>query len=93
MKKVTFLPDNKTCEATNGLTLLEIAKNNNIPHVNACGGEGKCTTCRLLVLDGVQNCSSETEQEKVLKSKAHTTSTIYLCSNFSFNFFLIEKSD
>ena len=73
MKKVTFLPDNKTCEATNGLTLLEIAKNNNIPHVNACGGEGKCTTCRLLVLDGVQNCSSETEQEKVLKSKAHTT--------------------
>ena len=73
MKKVTFLPDNKTCEATNGLTLLEIAKNNNIPHVNACGGEGKCTTCRLLVLDGVQNCSSETEQEKALKSKAHTT--------------------
>ena len=43
------------------------------PHVNACGGEGKCTTCRLLILDGIENCSPETEKEIALKEKAHTT--------------------
>ena len=43
MAKVTFLPDNSTCKASSDLTLLEIAKINDIPHVSACGGEGNCT--------------------------------------------------
>ena len=54
MAKVTFLPDNKECNAPSNVTLLEVAKRNNIPHVAACGGEGNCTTCRLLILDGVE---------------------------------------
>ena len=39
MAKVTFLPDNKECNAPSNVTLLEVAKRNNIPHVAACGGE------------------------------------------------------
>ena len=66
MSKVTFLPDNRECEAPNNLTILEVAKRNNIPHVAECGGEGKCTTCRLLILEGIENCSDETDLEKSL---------------------------
>ena len=29
----------------------------------------ECTTCRLLVLEGVENCSPETEKEKFPKTK------------------------
>ena len=36
MAKVTFLMDNKECNSTSNVTLLE-AKRNNIPHVAACG--------------------------------------------------------
>ena len=72
MAKITFLPDNKECESFNDLTILEIAKRNKIPHVSACGGNGDCTTCRLLILEGVENCSPETEKEKILIDKAHT---------------------
>ena len=39
MAKVTFLPDNKECDSPSNVTLLEVAKRNNIPHVAACGGE------------------------------------------------------
>ena len=53
MAKVTFLPDNKECNSPSNVTFLEVAKRNNIPHVAACGGEGNCTTCRLLILDGI----------------------------------------
>ncbi len=73
MPKITILPDNKTFELVEDKSILQTALENDIPHVNACGGEGKCTTCRLLVLEGVENCSPETEKEKFLKQKAHTT--------------------
>ena len=73
MAKINFLPDNKSFEIGLGQTILDTAIQNGIPHVNACGGEGKCTTCRLLVLDGVENCSPETEKEVNLKAKVHTT--------------------
>ncbi|MDP6168625.1 MAG: adenylate/guanylate cyclase domain-containing protein [Candidatus Marinimicrobia bacterium] len=73
MPKIDFLPDNKIYESEQGETILRTAARNGIPHVNACGGEGKCTTCRLLILEGIENCSPETETELSLKSKVHTT--------------------
>ena len=73
MPTIDFLPDNKKFEVNPGETILQTASRNGIPHVNACGGEGKCTTCRLLILEGIDNCSPETEQEQSLKAKAHTT--------------------
>jgi len=73
MPKIDFLPDNKIYESEQGETILRTAARNGIPHVNACGGEGKCTTCRLLILEGIENCSPETETEVSLKSKVHTT--------------------
>jgi|TARA_B110000444_G_C18820364_1_gene587398 class 3 adenylate cyclase/nitrite reductase/ring-hydroxylating ferredoxin subunit len=73
MPNIDFLPDNKKFETEVGETILQTAMRNGLPHVNACGGEGKCTTCRLLVLDGMDNCTPETEKEKELKEKIHTT--------------------
>ena len=85
MAKVTFLPDNKECNSPSNVTLLEVAKRNNIPHVAACGGEGNCTTCRLLILDGVENCSEETEKEKSLIEQAHTTEGFRLACQTTIN--------
>ena len=73
MPKIDFLPDNKIFDSEPGETILQTASRNGIPHVSACGGEGKCTTCRLLILDGIDNCSPETDTEISLKEKAHTT--------------------
>ena len=85
MAKVTFLPDNKECNSPSNVTLLEVAKRNNIPRVAACGGEGNCTTCRLLILDGVENCSEETEKEKSLIEQAHTTEGFRLACQTTIN--------
>ena len=71
MAKIDFLPDNKIYESEPGETILQTASRNGIPHVAACGGEGKCTTCRLLILDGIDNCSPETDTEVSLKER-HT---------------------
>tara|TARA_B100000674_G_scaffold47818_2_gene33012 strand:- start:193 stop:1539 length:1347 start_codon:yes stop_codon:yes gene_type:complete len=85
MSKITFLPDNKICDAPKNITILEVAKKNKIPHVAACGGEGKCTTCRLLILEGIENCSEETDVEQALINQAHTTSGFRLACQTSIN--------
>lgn len=49
-------------------TLLDISVENQIPHLHECGGKGRCTTCRVRVIDGHQNLTSRTAIEK---SSAH----------------------
>jgi adenylate cyclase len=38
--------------AVPGQTLLEISRANAIPHPSACGGRGRCSSCRVLVIAG-----------------------------------------
>ena len=73
MPKLTLLPDNKVIEVENDKLILEATLDENISHAHACGGEGKCTTCRVLVLDGLGHCSEPTEKELRIKDKIHST--------------------
>ncbi|HEY8565015.1 MAG TPA: adenylate/guanylate cyclase domain-containing protein [Beijerinckiaceae bacterium] len=41
-----------------GATLLEISRAAGIPHASVCGGRGRCSTCRVLVLDGADDLPS-----------------------------------
>lgn len=38
-----------------GLTLLEMARINDVPHANVCRGRGRCGTCRVRVLQGADH--------------------------------------
>ncbi len=50
----------------NGGSLLDISIENKIPHIHECGGNGKCSTCRVRILDGMGNLSPRTEAERVM---------------------------
>jgi adenylate cyclase len=48
-------------KAAQGPTLLEVSRMYGIPHLSACGGRGRCSTCRILVLSdesGLQPASA-----------------------------------
>jgi len=47
-------------EVTDGQTLLDASIENRIPHHHQCGGEGRCTTCRVHILDGIKHVSPRT---------------------------------
>ena len=49
MPKVYYLPDKIEVEVKEGETLLKTAVAAGIPHVNVCGGIGRCSTCRVIV--------------------------------------------
>jgi adenylate cyclase len=49
-------------------TVLEASRIGRIPHASICGGRGRCTTCRVKVLDGADHLSAVGEREaKALK--------------------------
>ena len=45
-------------------TLLDISMENQIPHLHECGGNGRCTTCRVRIIEGHRNLSPRTAVEK-----------------------------
>ncbi len=47
-----------------GPTLLEISRNNDIPHAAVCGGRARCSTCRVRVLDGGETLAPPEETEQ-----------------------------
>ena len=49
-----------------GQTILDISIGGKIPHWRECGGRGKCSTCRVRVLDGAANLSPANAVERRL---------------------------
>jgi len=78
MANIHFLPDDKLFECPENITILKTAKENNIAHANACGGKGKCSTCRVLVLKGLENCNKPTEKEQKILDKLHAPAEMRL---------------
>ena len=64
-----IVPDNRVVEISQDESILTAALRNEIPHLSACGGKGKCTTCRVEILSGLEFCSERTEAESKLANK------------------------
>jgi len=45
-------PGGETVQVPRGFTVLEASRLGGIPHYSICGGKGRCSTCRVQVLDG-----------------------------------------
>lgn len=63
MPQVTFLPVQKTVNASVGESILDVALNHDIPLQHACGGFCACTTCHIKVKSGMENLSSPEDEE------------------------------
>ena len=53
-----------TIEAGAGMTILEASMQHGLDHRAACGGDARCTTCRVEILEGAENCPPRTAAER-----------------------------
>lgn len=61
-------PDGTQVDVPPGSTVLGTSKAHDIPHASVCGGRGRCSTCRVLVVSGIESLPpAEPSEEKVLK--------------------------
>jgi ferredoxin, 2Fe-2S len=72
--RITFLPMNTTIEVDpaqlpygdHGLpgSILDIALHHGVPLDHACGGVCACSTCHVLVKEGLKACNDSTDEEE-----------------------------
>lgn len=71
MPTVLYVLEEQTVEANPGETILQVSLRAGIPHAHACGGNARCSTCRILIVDGVENCVARNEKEQKLAERLH----------------------
>ncbi len=69
MPKITCLPDQQTLEVAPTDTILQSLLKADIPHAHVCGGNAYCSTCRVMILQGIEECSPPTTAERTLNRK------------------------
>lgn len=66
---VFMLPDEKEAKAGGKTTILEASLDSGIPHVHVCGGKARCSTCRVVVVSGLERCSPRQGAEEKMADR------------------------
>ena len=78
MPRISYLPDNKDVETDTETSILHTSLQAGIPHTHVCGGNARCSTCRVVILEGLEFCCPRNEKEEALAGSLHFDPTIRL---------------
>ena len=70
---LTYAPGDRQVELVPGATLLESIRAAGIEHASICGGRGRCSTCRVRVIKGLDGLPDASDAEAKALAR-HTTS-------------------
>src|SRR5439155_19896091 len=64
-----ILPDHCTCDIAADESILAASLRAGIPLTCVCGGHARCSTCRVLILEGEEHCAARTAEEGALAQR------------------------
>lgn len=76
--KINLFKEKQDINCSLDSTILEATLSNHINHTHACGGQGKCSTCRVSVMEGIEHCSSRNEIEQKMAATLNFPTEIRL---------------
>jgi adenylate cyclase len=63
---------------TRGTTLLEASLLAKLPHAHVCGGRGRCSTCRVQIIEGLEELPPPSDEERTLLQRVGSGSGVRL---------------
>ena len=66
MALIYYLPDEIEIEANEGETILLAALRAGIAHACLCGGNARCSSCRVIIIEGLENCARPNPEEQAI---------------------------
>ncbi len=78
MGLVHYLPDDQVVQAEATESILQISLRSGIPHTSVCGGNARCSTCRVLIAAGLEHCAPRNAKEQAMAERLHFVSNIRL---------------
>lgn len=90
--KVTFLPFHKTVEVLKGTSLLDIALKNGIDLEHNCGGNCACSTCHVIITEGIDYLTPKNmdEEDQLDEADGLTLSSRLACQARIFGDVVVE---
>ena len=71
-------PGGRVVRVPVGYAVLDASRSASIPHAAICGGRGRCTTCRIRVLRGVDRLPPPSASEQALLDRLHAGPSVRL---------------
>ncbi len=99
MSELRSHPDNLRFGCSDGETLLEAALRAGLPMAHVCGGNAKCSTCRIWVMQGAASCPARNRVERQLADQLGLDPQIRLAcqlrpsGNLSFRRLVLDETD
>ncbi len=78
MPHIYYLPDEREVEASRDEAILQVSLRSGIPHTHVCGGHARCSTCRILILEGLAHCALRNAKEQAMAERLRFGPTIRL---------------
>ena len=66
---VHYFPDDRVVSADASESILQISRRAGIPHTCVCGGNARCSTCRVLIIAGVERCAPRNAKELAIAER------------------------
>ncbi len=76
--KIHLFKEQNTINCSEDNTILEASLAAHVNHTHACGGQGKCSTCRVSVMNGIENCNPRNIEEQQIAKKLNFPAEIRL---------------
>ncbi len=70
-KYLVEFAEEKIVEIRKDQSILDASLSAGIPHFHACGGNAKCSTCRVLIVEGDDRLTPPSQKENFLKNQMH----------------------
>lgn len=78
LNKIHLFKEQKDVNCQEDNTILEATLAAHINHTHACGGQAKCSTCRVSVVKGIKNCAPRNVAEQQIANKLNFPNEIRL---------------
>ncbi|MBB4038883.1 adenylate cyclase [Microvirga flocculans] len=75
-------PNNQIVSVPLGFSVLEASRLAGIPHVSVCGGRGRCSTCRVRLVDGEEGQPPPSGQERGTLARINAGPHVRLACQF-----------
>jgi len=75
-------PNNRIVSVPLGFSVLEASRMAGVPHLSVCGGRGRCSTCRVRLIDGEEGQPPPNDQERGTLSRIKAGPLVRLACQF-----------
>ena len=83
LHEINLFKEKRKINCPENSTILEATLAAQINHAHACGGQAKCSTCRVSIMAGIENCNPRKEAEQKMADKLNFPEDIRLACQTS----------